>query len=105
MISTDDHEFTEISFQEVETNEVVDSNDPCTTSEPASSTSQCEPDNSTLTSTTTVTVASRRHKYPVWLPILTMLRYSATIWVSEVATTGFENPCIHHSAVRIMFPS
>ena len=49
-----------------------------------------------------MTVASRRHFYPAWLPILTLLRYMSTIWVTEIATTSFSSPGIHHSAVRII---
>ena len=53
----------------------------------------------TTTTTTTTTIASRHHPYPAWFPILTLLRYTSTIYVSEIATTCFESPGIHHSAV------
>ena len=90
-----DPPFTEISYQEVDTTEDIkvsrtESTDNETTTTPAAT---------TTSSTSSMTVATRRHNYPIWLPILTCLRYSSTIWVSEIATTCFENPCIHHSAV------
>ena len=58
-------------------------------------------DSTATTTTTTTTIASRRHTFPAWFPILTLLRYSSTIYVSEIATTCFESPGIHHSAVSV----
>lgn len=48
----------------------------------------------------TVTVATRRHILPMFLPFLTMIRYCTTIHLGDIVTTSFANPGIHHSAVR-----
>ena len=50
-----------------------------------------------------VTVAVRRHNYSLYLPLLTMLRYCSVIGFSDIVTTSFANPGIHHSAVRQRF--
>ena len=86
-----EHDFTTIDYQEIETMEnieletVLESD--CTTGSEPSSTE------------TSGTVASRRHRYPAWLPILTLLRYTSTIGLTEIIITSFTNASVHHSAV------
>ena len=49
--------------------------------------------------TSTYTVTTRRHHYPAYLPLLTLLRYSSTIKMAEIVTTSFSTLGIQHSAV------
>ena len=48
---------------------------------------------------TNISIASRRHHYPLYLPLLTMLRYCSMIGLGDIVTTSFSCPGIHHSAV------
>jgi len=49
----------------------------------------------------TVTITTRRYNYPFFMPLLTMLRYCSTIWLSDLVNTSFSTSSIHHSAVSI----
>ena len=83
-------EFTTLEHEEIETESVV---------EPVSELETEPTANSTITASTPVTVAIRRHHFPTYLPLLILLRYMSTIWMSEIALTSFATPGIHHSAV------
>lgn len=48
---------------------------------------------------TNISIASRRHHYPMYLPLLTMLRYCSMIYLGDIVTTSFSSPGIHHTAV------
>ena len=52
----------------------------------------------------TVTVPNpiiRRHVFPTFFPILTLLRYVSVGYASDFVTTEFETQSIRHSAVSI----
>ena len=91
-------DFTTLEQQEMEV--TVETNPETTAPIPSSATTTPPPslDLSDLSSTYTVT--TRRHHFPTYLPLLTLLRYSSTIQLAEVVTSSFANAGIQHSAVR-----
>lgn len=50
-------------------------------------------------SLSTISGAVRHHHVPLFLPLLTLLRYCSTIWLSDVVNTSFATTGIHHSCV------
>ena len=46
-------------------------------------------------------VSTRRHHYPAYLPLLTLLRYMSTIYLAEVVNTSFRSPGLHHTCVSM----
>ena len=84
-VSDNETEFTTIEYEEVTTVTSDDEHSENVTANTASG--------------STFTIATRRHHYPTYLPILLLLRYMSTIWMSELVCTGFATPGIHHSAV------
>ena len=77
---------TTIEYEEIDATESVSQSDLCSVT-------------SLETDSTTFNVAMVRHSQPVYLPLLILLQYLSTSWISEVVLTNFENPTVHHSCV------
>ena len=96
------HEENEVDFTVIEQEEmeVTDLEANETVPLPSSS-SRTPPPSLDLGSITesTYTVTTRRHQYPQWLPLLTLVRYLSTVHLAEIVTTSFTTNGIHHSAV------
>ena len=99
----DETPFTTLEYTEVDTEESIDipSCPPPSgvNSAGANSTRSTVEDPSVSSESSTVTVPHRRHHRSMLLPLMTILRYCSTIWLSDFVTTSFATPGIHHSAV------
>ena len=92
-----EHDFTIIEQEELEVTD-LDATEPVPL---PSSSSRTPPPSLNLESVTdsTYTVTTRRHQFPQWLPLLTLVRYLSTVHLAEIVTTSFTSSGIHHSAV------
>ena len=81
---------TTIDYEEIDATESVSHSELCSVT-------------SLETESTTFNVAMVRHSQPVYLPLLILLQYISTAWISEVIMTNFDSPNIHHSCVSIKF--
>ena len=79
---------TTIDYEEIDATDSVSQSELCSVT-------------SLETDSTTFNVAMVRHSQPIYLPLLILLQYVSTAWISEVIMTNFESPTIHHSCVRI----